>query len=95
MISKFKCNEISGNLLNFFEKYLLDRYQRVILNEVNSSLRTLNAGIPRGSVLSPVFFLVYINDFTENISEIRLLADDSSMFIRGDGIDSAQEKREN
>ena len=79
IIFKLKCNCISGNLLNFFENYLTNRYQRVILNGKESNWKSLKAGVPQGSVLGSLLFLLYINDVTDNISSnMRLFADDSS-----------------
>ena len=81
LIFKLKSNGISGNLLTFFENYLLNRKQRVVLNGTTSDWKTVSAGVPQGSVLGPLLFLVYINDLTENIrSQMRLFADDSSIF---------------
>ena len=81
LIHKLKSNGISGNLLKFFENYIFNRYQRVTLNGSESSWRSISAGVPQGSVLGPLLFLVYINDLTENIkSQMRLFADDSSIF---------------
>ena len=93
IIFKLKCSGISGGLLNFFENYLLDRYQRVVLNGKESSWKHIQAGVPQGSVLDPLLFLVYINDLTDNISsDMRLFADDSSLFTNVVGIDQTQEK---
>ena len=81
LIHKLKCNGISGNLLAFFENYISNRQQRVTLNGRESDWRDISAGVPQGSVLGPLLFLVYINDLTENIkSQMRLFADDSSIF---------------
>ena len=72
---------ISGNLLNLFQDYLLNRYQRVVLNAKESHWSTLQACVPQGSVLELLLFLIYINDLTDNISfDMRLFADDSSLF---------------
>ena len=46
VIFKLKCNGISGKLLNFFENYLLNRYQRVVLNGTESNWKSLEAGVP-------------------------------------------------
>ena len=53
IIFKLKCNGISGNLLNLFENYLLNRFQRVVLNGNESNWTSLKAGVPQGSVLGP------------------------------------------
>ena len=67
--------------MHFFENYISNRHQRVTLNGTESSWRSISAGVPQGSVLGPLLFLVYINDLTENIkSQMRLFADDSSVF---------------
>ena len=93
LIFKLKCNGISGNLLKFFENYLHNRQQRVVLNGTASDWRSVTAGVPQGSVLGPLLFLVYINDLTDNISsQMRLFADDSSLFTRVEGVDQTHEK---
>ena len=81
LIHKLKSNGISGNLSSFLENYLSNRHQRITLNGTESSWKAISAGVPQGSVLGPLLFLVYINDLTENIkSQMRLFADDSSLF---------------
>ncbi len=63
-----------------------DRQQRVILNGCESEWETLLSGVPQGSVLGPLLFLIYINDLTDNISaDMRLFADDSSLFAKVNG----------
>ena len=93
VIFKLKCNGISGNLLTFFENDLLKRYQRVVLNGTESNWKSLQAGVPQGSVLGPLLFLVYINDLTDNIScDMRLFADDSSLFTCVKGVNLTHDK---
>ena len=88
-----KSNGISGNLLHFFENYLQNRHQRVVLNGSKSDGRGVSAGVPQGSVLGPLLFLVYINDLTENISsQMRLFADDSSLFTPVKDVNETNEK---
>ena len=62
LIYKLKRNSITGDLLRLIESFLSDRYQRVVLNEQTSKWNKIKAGVPQGSILGPLFFLIYIND---------------------------------
>ena len=87
LLYKLHCSYIDGNLLNLLSSFLSNRFQRVVLNGTHSDWLPLKSGVPQGSVLGPLLFLVYINDLTDNISSnIKLFADDSSLFTRVDGI---------
>ena len=73
---------ISGELYNLLESYLLGRLQRVVLNGQTSSLRPVLAGVPKGSILGPLLFLIYINDLPNELkSNVKLFSDDTSLFI--------------
>ena len=66
----------------WFSDYLSNRYQRVVLPGCQSNTKHLNAGVPQGSILGPLLFLVYINDIVENIeSGTNLSADDTSLSL--------------
>ena len=83
LIFKLASNGIEGNLLNLLRSFLSDRCQRTVLNGTTSDWLPLHSGVPQGSVLGPLLFLVYINDLTDNIkSTMKLFADDSSIFLR-------------
>ena len=83
LLFKLKRSGISGRLLLLIGDFLSDRKQRVVLNGKESEWLPLHAGVPQGSVLGPLLFLIYINDLTENISSnMRLFADDSSLFVK-------------
>ena len=65
----------------FFQNYLNNRKQRVVLNGSYSSYFTVKSGIPQGSVLGPLLFLNYINDLERNIKlNIKFFADDTMLF---------------
>ena len=92
LIFKLKQNGISGKLLMMLENYLSNRKQRVILNGIESSWEPILSGVPQGSVLGPLLFLIYINDLTQNISaNMKLFADDSSLFIKVTNVDTAHQ----
>ena len=79
--TKLKNNGINGNALQFIESFLNNRRQRVVLNGQSCSWLSIRAGVTQGSVLGPLFFLIYINDLPEGLnSEVKLFADDASYF---------------
>ena len=81
LIYKLECKGISGNLLTLVRNYLKDRKQRVVLNGRSSEWAPVSAGVPQGSVLGPLFILIYFNDLTENVAcGVKLFADDTSLF---------------
>ena len=67
LVFKLKQNGISGNLLNIFEDFLRNRKQRVALNGQTCNLENIHAGVPQGSILGPLFFLIHINVLAENL----------------------------
>ena len=72
---------VSGSLVMFFQNYLNNRKQCVVLNGSHSTYSTVKSGIPQASVLGPLLFLIYINDLERNIkSNIKLFADDTMLF---------------
>ena len=85
---------ISGSLFDWFNSYLIDRQQRVVINGQASSWGSVEAGVPQGSVLGPLLFLVYINDITHVVKHcnIRLFADDTCLFIEVDNRDDTTQK---
>ena len=81
LIFKLKQNGIYGNLLNLLLNFLRNRKQRVVLNGQTSSWADVNAGVPQGSILGPLLFLIYINDLADGLSSnAKLFADDTSLF---------------
>ena len=81
LIFKLKQNGISGNLLNLLCDFLRNRKQRVLLKWQVSDWSDVRAGVPQGSMLGPLLFLIYINDLSEGLpSNAKLFADDTSLF---------------
>ena len=81
LLFKLKLNSISGNLLDVITNFLYQRKQRVVLNGQHSSWTNVQAGVPQGSILGPLFFLIYINDLSDGLnSNPKLFADDTSLF---------------
>ena len=73
---------VTGMLLNWCKNYLQDRAQRTIANNVLSPINMVPCGVPQGSILGPLFFLIYINDLTYSLksTSIQLYADDTVLY---------------
>jgi len=81
LIFKLEQNGVSGSLLNLFQNYLSNRKQRVVLNGSFSDYTGIESGVPQGSVLGPLLFLIYINELERDIkSNIKFFADDTMLF---------------
>lgn len=82
LIKKLNLAGIRGRFLKIFESYLTNRRQYVCLNNNSSNILPINIGVPQGSVLGPLFFIIFINDFgkLKLNGDLRLYADDSALF---------------
>ena len=75
--SKLFSYGIGGKTLKWIDSFLCFRQQQVIVNGVKSDWAPVLSGVPKGTVLDPLLFSLYINDISSDIeSEIRLFADD-------------------
>jgi hypothetical protein len=75
---------IRGNTLAWFKDYLSNRQQFVTVSGFNSSLRVIRLGVPQGSILGPILFLLYINDLPLNsLLNDFLFADDTTLLASG------------
>ena len=84
LIAKLEQINIHGKLLDLFSSNLSDRQQITLVDGQKSSTQYIKAGVPQGSRLGPLLFIIYINDITENIdSDILLFADDTSLLVSG------------
>ena len=73
---------IGGSLLAWFNNYLEGRLHRVVINGVHSDLLPVTSGIPQGSILGPLLFVIFINDMPSGVSpdtRIALFAEDAKL----------------
>ncbi|CAL4249629.1 unnamed protein product [Meganyctiphanes norvegica] len=83
LLAKLQAYGITGKVLKWIECFLSDRSQRVIVKGILSDSLPVWSGVPQGSVLGPILFLIFINDLLEGItSSGKLFADDSKLFRR-------------
>ena len=84
---------ISQAVLSLFNSYLSNRKQCVVVDGVKSPFVNINAGVPQGSRLGPLLFIIYINDIVDNLeSDILIFADDCSLLASGlDPAETAEE----
>ena len=81
LLGKLESHGVNGKILNWIQEFLVGRSQYVAVNGEKSSSGSVLSGIPQGTVLGPLLFVIYINDILENItSEGFLFADDTKIF---------------
>ena len=83
LIQKLNFYDIRGNILDWVTQWLTSRTQRVVVDGEVSEHVHVKSGVPQGTVLGPLMFLIYINDIADNISSethIRLFADDCVLY---------------
>jgi len=89
LLEKMSHYGIRGLPHNWFKSYLTNRCQYVYLNGINSNKLPVTCGIPQGSILGPLLFLLYINDLN-SVSKLLtfiMFADDTNLFIKGRNLD--------
>ena len=83
LLQKLEHYGIRGTCLKWFESYLTNRKQYTVVNGIKSNTEVVEYGVPQGSVLGPLLFLIYTNDISTatNPHKLRLFADDSNIFV--------------
>ena len=83
IIFKLKASGVESELLLLLKNYLGNQEQKVALNDQTSEWRKVMSGIPQGSVLGQILFLIYINDLPDGIDSLcKIFADDTSLFSK-------------
>ena len=81
LLLKLKAHGIKDGLIDWIDQWLTDRRQRVVVDGEVSNSKSVLSGVPQGSVLGPLLFLIYINDLDDNItSNVLKFADDTKVF---------------
>jgi len=81
LLAKIKSFGITENVYKWIESWLIGRKQRVVLNGSYSEWKTVASGVPQGSVLGPLLFLLFVNDMDESIiNQLLKFADDTKLF---------------
>ena len=94
LIKKLDHYGIRGTLNKWFESYLKNRKQHVSVLGFDSDNQAINHGVPQGSVLGPLLFLIYINDLHRSVkhSSMYHFADDTNLLSIGNNFNSLQSK---
>ena len=93
LLNKLEHYGIRGPALHWFKSYLSNRYQYVTIDESSSNKLLVTCGVPQGSILGPLLFLIYINDICNSSNFLRfiLFADDTNLFYSANSLKDLEE----
>ena len=84
ILAKLKQAKVDGTCLDLFTSYLENRRQCTVVDNMKSKMKNVTAGVPQGSKLGPLLWILYCNDIVKDIeSEILMFADDTCCFVSG------------
>ncbi len=92
LIDKLSWYGIRGIAQLWFKNFLLERMQKTVFNSAESSSRLVECGVPQGSILGPLLYIIYVNDMQRVLShcQISLYADDTALYIPGARCDEVE-----
>ena len=91
LLLKLKAHGIGDSITDWIEQWLTDRRQRVVVDGKVSNWKSVLSGVPQGSVLGPILFLIYINDLDDSItSNVLKFADDTKLFRKVNTVGNKQ-----
>ena len=84
LLGKLQAYGITGTFLAMIESYLTNRHQCVNFNMAKSSLQQIKIGVPKGSILGPLLFILFVNDFPKVSTKFTslLYADDTALLLQ-------------
>ena len=90
LLNKLLSYGIRGSSHKWFESYLSNRKQYTCYGNMSSPYNNCTCGVPQGSILGPILFLLYINDITRCSSQLKFLlyADDTTIFVQGNNLEN-------
>ena len=96
LLHKLKSLSIGGKIGQWISNFLLDRTQKVVINGFQSNPSPVISGVPQGTILGPVLFLIYISDISDNIthSTVSSYADDSKISKEIENVNDGKELQE-
>ena len=87
LLHKSEICVIDGPLFNWFQSFLISRSQRVVLSGSHSLWTLVKSGVPQGTILGPILFIMYVNDISTGVSfTVKLHADDTKLYRKIESI---------
>ena len=96
LLEKLQTAGLGENAVDWIKSYLTDRRQQVKMGNIISSISTVEAGVPQGSILGPLLFITYTSDLASNLSHCKVTAyaDDTQILVSARSEDELKKKVE-